>query len=575
MIPSVLSWSWANRSFLYIGRLDESKGLRYILEAWDGLVEDYGDRCPALWIVGGAPFEIHRAREAIGQHLPIVDHEISGRLQWWGYLDAAGVSTLLLKSLALVTHSGYEPGGRVILEAMTEGVPVVATPHGFAMDLVTDWNTGFLVEFGDVERLRARLSHFVRQPLLSNSLGTNARRIALEALDSWRFVETHCETYQQALAVPTQPANNSPRPRNNLTFRRIWPTYPYVQSEPSEEVLRRFVETALEAPIEFLERRPLTSGKSLLWHLSCRSQRWIIKWLHPVLNIRPLWDASADGDLLTDGEERYRAEAFASSLPGVAATTARCDENKLILRPLLQRAWEGDLSAPSVVTAIEPLQRLFATSVFDDYQLRQALDHDWRLVQWKDLLSIKEEVKSVLRRSSQAWNVHRRPSLGLALRSLACQLHDGRLYGPAKVLDEARTAFDQLTEIAAGERHLRIGICHGDPALEHFRRSQTGMRCLIDAEKLHPGFPGEDLGDLLIQLAAEIDDIERSVAIAYEVINLITENRMEHALIAGWAVLLAFESIVREATLQRLKCPAARRDWKFSLSLLDRLMRHL
>ena len=79
-----------------------------------------------------------------------------------------------MKSLALVQHSRFEAGRRVILEAMSTKTPVIATPYGFAKDFIKDCENGFLVPFGDTALLETRMSHFVRQSLLSNALGNSA-----------------------------------------------------------------------------------------------------------------------------------------------------------------------------------------------------------------------------------------------------------------------------------------------------------------------------------------------------------------------------------------------------------------
>ena len=121
--------------------------------------------------------------------------EQESKVVWWGCIDANGASTLLLKTLVLVTNSLYEPGGRVITEAMSEGVPVIAAPNGFALDLIHNWKNGFLVNHGDELSLATRMEHFIRQPFLSNALGENARQIATKEISKWDFIGKHLMAY--------------------------------------------------------------------------------------------------------------------------------------------------------------------------------------------------------------------------------------------------------------------------------------------------------------------------------------------------------------------------------------------
>lgn len=135
---------WVYKAFTYFGRIDESKGVDHILNAWCSLYRKYEELCPPLWLIGGSIKEINIIRnkcQAIENYIHQAEQD--GKIIWWGCIDAIGASTLLLKTLVLITNSLYEPGGRVITEAMSEGIPVIASPNGFALDLVHDWDNGF------------------------------------------------------------------------------------------------------------------------------------------------------------------------------------------------------------------------------------------------------------------------------------------------------------------------------------------------------------------------------------------------------------------------------------------------
>jgi glycosyltransferase involved in cell wall biosynthesis len=76
----------------------------------------------------------------------------------------------------LVVPSLREPGApRVILEAFSAGVPVVAFPSGGIPEIVDDGNTGFLVSPATPSALAARILDLVRQPHLLDSAARAAR----------------------------------------------------------------------------------------------------------------------------------------------------------------------------------------------------------------------------------------------------------------------------------------------------------------------------------------------------------------------------------------------------------------
>ena len=187
---------WLQKSFVYFGRIDKSKGVHIIIQAWYMLYKKYKHMCPPLWIIGGSLPEIIEMRNELKQSVAELDNlERSYQIVWWGYVDFKGISTILLKANVVIMHSLYEPGGRVAVEAMCEQIPVIATPRGFAQDIIIDWKNGFLVNYNDKTLLAHRMEHFIRQPLLSNVLGKQAHKDALEIVQKWDFTNRHFTAY--------------------------------------------------------------------------------------------------------------------------------------------------------------------------------------------------------------------------------------------------------------------------------------------------------------------------------------------------------------------------------------------
>ncbi|MCR0349977.1 glycosyltransferase [Erysipelotrichaceae bacterium AF15-26LB] len=187
---------WVYKAFTYYGRMDFNKGIPEIVKAWYIVLKKHNENCPPLWMIGGSLSEINTIRKELKKSipdLPMLEKEY--KIVWWGYLNQEGVSTILLKTLVIIMHSLYEPGGRVAVEAMCEGIPVIATPNGFARDTIKDWENGFLVNHGDINKLALKMEYFIRQPLLSNSLGMNALQYGHKVITSWKFIENHLQAY--------------------------------------------------------------------------------------------------------------------------------------------------------------------------------------------------------------------------------------------------------------------------------------------------------------------------------------------------------------------------------------------
>ena len=91
---------------------------------------------------------------------------------------------------------------------MAHGRPVVATRVGGIPDLVEDGATGFLVEPGDVDGLRAALLRLLSDPDLRRRLGNEARRRVRRC--SWETVAAETlAAYGVTPAGPTRSARRS------------------------------------------------------------------------------------------------------------------------------------------------------------------------------------------------------------------------------------------------------------------------------------------------------------------------------------------------------------------------------
>jgi len=78
----------------------------------------------------------------------------------------------LLKSFDILVHpSDREAFGRVVMEAMALGVPVVATASGGPSEIIEEGVSGFLVPVGDKENIVSRVNMLLKDDLLRESMG--------------------------------------------------------------------------------------------------------------------------------------------------------------------------------------------------------------------------------------------------------------------------------------------------------------------------------------------------------------------------------------------------------------------
>lgn len=112
------------------------------------------------------------------------------------------VPELLAGADAFVLSSRSEGLPISILEAMSAGLPVVASAVGGVPELVVDGETGLLVPPGDPEALADALGRLLGDAELRRRLGAAGRERAEREFGLERFRREHLELYERLLAAP-------------------------------------------------------------------------------------------------------------------------------------------------------------------------------------------------------------------------------------------------------------------------------------------------------------------------------------------------------------------------------------
>lgn len=149
----------AGHLVLYVGRLIEAKGVRYLLDAME--------ECPSqkLVVAGDGPeFERLRARG-------LANVEFAGRVQ------REELALYYRDARVLVLPSLRDEGmPNAIMEAMARGIPIIASRNAGTPDLVKDGETGFLVEPGDAPAIARAIRRIALDDDLRARFSGNCRR---------------------------------------------------------------------------------------------------------------------------------------------------------------------------------------------------------------------------------------------------------------------------------------------------------------------------------------------------------------------------------------------------------------
>ncbi len=157
---------------LFVGSLIARKGLHILLEALAALPAGTW----SLEIVGdGGRDSTYAAR--IGRQIARLG--LAGAVEMRGALDDDGLARAYSRSHVLAVPSDYEGFGIAYLEAMTFGLPVLASAAGGAAEIVKHGESGFLIPPARPDILADHLLRLVNDRPLLTRLGQAARRSAL------------------------------------------------------------------------------------------------------------------------------------------------------------------------------------------------------------------------------------------------------------------------------------------------------------------------------------------------------------------------------------------------------------
>jgi len=179
-----------------VGRLDWWKGHSYFLQATAEVVQSQPN---AKALIVGAPDSTH-LNQAYYQRLQqlVTDLGLSDHVIFTGF--RTDVPRIMAAS-DVVVHSASEPEpfGRVIVEAMAAGRPVVATAAGGVLDIVEDQVTGLLVPPKNAALMAGAIQWLLQNRDQAKTIGQRAQQRARERFSVEQHVSAIQRIYQKIL----------------------------------------------------------------------------------------------------------------------------------------------------------------------------------------------------------------------------------------------------------------------------------------------------------------------------------------------------------------------------------------
>lgn len=147
-------------TFIFAGRVGRRKGTDLLVEAADRLHQKRNQF--QVWIAGSGR----------------VNTEGRSYIKQLGHLSRSDLAERFAQAHCLVLPSRHDAFGRVVVEAMAAGRPVILSDHVGAQEVLEEGETGWVVEAENVKALTQRMAWCIDHPDQLVRMGSAAREAA-------------------------------------------------------------------------------------------------------------------------------------------------------------------------------------------------------------------------------------------------------------------------------------------------------------------------------------------------------------------------------------------------------------
>jgi len=176
-----------NNFILFVGNLQKVKGIDLLMEAFHKLNFQFPISNFQLVIIGEGP-----ERKNLGFLASKL--KIQDKIEFKGQLSLEETRNVMKNCYCLILPSLSEGLGRVLIEAMALGKPVIGSNVGGIPDLIKDGQNGFLFEVGNTEELAEKLKTLLNNKILVVEMGKRGREFVQDKFSNEKYIRNYLDT---------------------------------------------------------------------------------------------------------------------------------------------------------------------------------------------------------------------------------------------------------------------------------------------------------------------------------------------------------------------------------------------
>lgn len=189
-VDTVYSYDNPDKGYLlYFGRISEEKGVLTLVKAVEKLSSDI-----PLYILGTGPVE-DEVRTYIDEK------NLGDRIKMLGFKSGGELKKYVAEAKCIILPSEwYENGPYAIMEAMSQGKPVIVSNYGGLPEIVEDGKTGFICKPFDSDDLKGCIEKVCAlSPDKYRQMGINAVNAAKSDFDPEKYIEKLTQLYKRLI----------------------------------------------------------------------------------------------------------------------------------------------------------------------------------------------------------------------------------------------------------------------------------------------------------------------------------------------------------------------------------------